>query len=128
MLPSPAVSIGLAAKAAVVVEIVAPEGRVFRLSSQVGEGGIDLRMPLPFEQGRHVRVRFRLPGDTTLQEVDAQIEVLGLPVEEEGERGGCGLRFLGAPVHVQTDVMNYVVARLKLPPLDLSRFGPQVAE
>ncbi len=128
MLPSPVVSIGLAAPAAVVVEIVAPEGRVFRLSSQVGEGGIDLKKPLPFEQGRHVRVRFRLPGETHMQEVDAKIEVLGLPVEEEGERGGCGLRFLSAPVHVQTDVMTYVAARLKLPPLDLSRLGPKAEE
>jgi hypothetical protein len=118
-------SLGLAAPAAIAVEVSAPERRLFRLSTQVGEGGIDLARPVPFEIGRPVRVRFRLPGDATLFDFAAEVAATGSAAERDGESGGAALRFLDPPFSAQVAIMEYVTGRLGLPGLDFSR-GPRV--
>jgi hypothetical protein len=57
-----AVSLGLGAPAAVPIEVRSQERRVFRLSREIGDGGVRLEQPAPFEPGRPVDVRFTLPG------------------------------------------------------------------
>jgi hypothetical protein len=53
--------LSLRAPIAVAVEIRAPAGRVFRLAWNVGEDGLRLQRPLPFEAGRPVEARLTLP-------------------------------------------------------------------
>ncbi|MES1205787.1 MAG: PilZ domain-containing protein, partial [Pseudomonadota bacterium] len=51
----------LRAPIAIPVEIRAETGRAFRLAAAIGEDGMRLETPLPFEGGRVVEVRFTLP-------------------------------------------------------------------
>src|SRR3954471_15188705 len=89
-----AVSLGLGAPAAVPVEVRSAERRVFRLSREIGEGGVRLEQPAPFEPGRPVDVRFTLPGGSSTIQASAEVVVTGDPAEEEGSRGGASLYFL----------------------------------
>jgi hypothetical protein len=114
-------TLGLAAPAAVPVEVRAADRRVYRLSAQIGEGGIDLERPVPFEVGRPVRVRFRVPGAAAPCELDAEVAARGTASEGGGDLGGAALRFLDPPFDAQVAIMEYVVGRLGLPPLDLAR-------
>jgi hypothetical protein len=108
---------GLAAPVAVPVEVRSGGRRVYRLSLDVGEGGMRLIHPAPFEVGRPVEVRFRLPDVATPITLNAELATSGEAVEEGGERGGCALYFLQPPEEARTAVARYVRDRLGLPAL-----------
>jgi hypothetical protein len=108
---------GLAAPAAVPVEVISADRRVFRLSSEIGLGGLRLQKPAPFEPGRPVKVRFSLPGQSLRLEVEAEVVVTGDPVEQEGEKGGLGISFREPTPETRAFITAYVGDRLGLPPL-----------
>jgi hypothetical protein len=89
--------------------------RVFRLASAVGEDGIRLERPAPFELGRPVDVRFVLPDAAEVLSLRAEVA----PADEdgEGEHGGRELTFVAAPSESRQAIHRYVGARLGLPAL-----------
>jgi len=109
----------LRAPLAVPVEVRSQEGagevrRAFRLSANVGEDGLRLVRPAPFDVGRPVAISFTLP-DADAVVVRAEV---GLADEDgEGEAGGRELTFVGAPADVRLTLHRYVVERLGLPAL-----------
>ncbi len=112
-----AVSLGLSAPAAVPVELRAADRRVYRLSAEVGTGGIRLERAAPFEPGRPVSVRFALPGSTVPLDLMAEVVTTGDPSEEAGEGGGAALYFLDPSPDVSSALAAYVADRLGIPVL-----------
>jgi hypothetical protein len=108
---------GLSAPAAVPVEVIAGDRRVFRLSSEIGPGGLRLQKPAPFEPGRPVVVRFGLPGQSGRLEVPAEVAATGAAIEQEGEQGGLGIEFREPTTEMRASIASYVSERLGLPPL-----------
>lgn len=109
----------LRAPLAVPVEVRSQEGtgevrRVFRLSASVGEDGVRLVRPVPFDVGRPVAISFALPD---AEGVALRAEVALADGDGEGERGGRELTFMGAPADVRQTLHRYVSERLGLPPL-----------
>jgi Tfp pilus assembly protein PilZ len=109
------VSFGLQAPAAVPVELRAARRRVFRLSHEVGEVGVRLAAPAPFEVGEPVELRLRLPDAPEPLQLRAEVALVGDPREEAGDRGGCGLRFIEPPHAARAAIASYVAERLGLP-------------
>jgi hypothetical protein len=109
------VGFGLQAPAAVPVEVRASRRRIFRLSGEIGEEGVCLERPAPFELGERLDVRFALPDTEEVLTLRATVEA----IDDEDERaglGGRGLRFIDPP-HDARHVLNaYVARRLGLPP------------
>jgi hypothetical protein len=102
------------------VDARADARRVFRLSASVGEDGVRLARPAPFEIGRPVAVRFALPaatpGERAALSLDA--EVLHADVDDERTHEGDGgreLTFLHPPAEAREAIRAYVRARLSLP-------------
>lgn len=112
-----AVSLGLSAPAAVPVEIFAGERRAFRLSEEIGTGGVRFGKAAPFEPGSPVTVRFALPGATEALELAAEMVVTGDPSEEAGERGAASVHFLDASPEIRSALAAYIAERLGIPPL-----------
>jgi hypothetical protein len=109
----------LRAPLAVPVEVRSHEGagevrRAFRLSANVGEDGVRLVRPAPFDVGRPVAISFTLPDADAIV---LQAEVALADGDGEGEQGGRELSFVGAPAEVRETLHRYVVERLGLPPL-----------
>ena len=88
--------------------------RAFRLAAAVGEDGLRLEGPAPFEIGRPVDVRLFLPDDPDIVTVRAEI-ALG-DGDGEGEHGGREVTFLDAPADVRLRIDRYVADRLGLFP------------
>ena len=86
--------------------------RVFRLSRLMGEDGIRLERPAPFEIARPVEVRFRLPGDDRAIVVTARVD---LADGDTGDDGGRELAFGELPSDARERVARYVSERLQLP-------------
>jgi hypothetical protein len=112
-----AVSLGLSAPAAVSIEVRSQDRRVFRLSREIGEGGVRLERPAPFEPGRPVDLRFALPGSTGRIVVSAEVVTTGDTEEQEGSAGGAALYFLDITPEARAEIAGYVAGRLGLPPL-----------
>jgi hypothetical protein len=110
------VSFGLQAPAAVPVELRAARRRFFRLSHEVGEEGIRLAAPAPFEVGEPVELRLRLPDSDQPLTLRAEVQLVGDELEEHGAKGGCGLRFIEPPQEARRALASYVAQRLGLPP------------
>jgi hypothetical protein len=110
------VGFGLQAPAAVPVELYASRGRLFRLSRELGEEGICLERPAPFELGARVELRLTVPGGEEPLSLRATVEALD-DAEERAERGGRGLRFIDPPHEARRAIRTYVAQRLGLPPL-----------
>ena len=111
------VSLGLSAPAAVPVELRSSERRLYRLSREIGLGGLVLVKPAPFEPGRPVTVRFSLPGAATALELQAELVVTGDAAERGGEAGACSVHFLAANPDIRSAISTYISDRLALPPL-----------
>lgn len=115
-----AVSFGLVAPAAFPLELReardADARRVFRLCRAIGESGIELERPAPFEPGRPVELRFRLPGSPTPLALRAELTLLGEDEEQDGARGAMGLAFLALDAASRLAIGRYVLPRLGLPP------------
>jgi len=108
----------LRAPIAVAVEIRSASGpdgpgRVFRLAAAVGEDGLRLERPAPFEIGRPVDVRLTLPDDPEPLALRAEIALAD--GDGEGEAGGRELTFLDARAEARLQIHRYVADRLRLP-------------
>lgn len=110
-------SLGISAPAAVPVELRADQRRVFRLSAEIGQGGLRLERPAPFEPGRPVTIRFSLPGAAQAYEAEAEVATTGDPLEEGGSLGGTALYFREPLPEAQAAISAYLMDRLGLPPL-----------
>jgi Tfp pilus assembly protein PilZ len=109
------VSFGLQAPAAVPVELRASQRRVFRLCHEVGEEGLRLAAPAPFEVGEPVTVRLTLPDGGEAVIARAEVALVGDEREGAGAHGGCGLRFIEPTREVRARIASYVAERLGLP-------------
>ena len=116
-------SLGLSAPAAVAVELRTTDRRVYRLSQELGLGGIRLGRPAPFEPGQPVTIRFTVPGDGSRPsvplEMTAELVTTGDPAEAGGERGASALYFLHADADARSTISTYIADRLGLPPLPM---------
>ena len=97
------------------MELRAADRRSFRLSEEIGTGGILLAIAAPFEPGRPVEVRFRLPGATAWLVMNAEVVTTGAASEEAGERGGAALHFLNPTPDERAALATYVSDRLGIP-------------
>jgi hypothetical protein len=109
----------LRAPVAVPVEVRARVGtgerRAFRLAQSVGEDGVRLVRPAPFEPGRPVDIAFTLPEGATVR---ARAEVLHADSDDEKKNEGAGGReliFLELTGDARAAVRVYVRSRLGLP-------------
>ena len=110
----------LRAPLAVPVEIRSDDGmggvrRVFRLSANVGEDGVCLERPVPFDVGRPVAIGFTLPDASSATVLRAELALTD--DDGAGEHGGSALTFLAAPADVRLALHRYVLERLGLPQL-----------
>jgi hypothetical protein len=112
----------LRAPLAVAVEVRLPAGgearRVFRLSASVGEDGVRLGRPAPFDVGRPVDVRFALPAGDALAVRAEVLPVADGAGDDEAELEGAGgreLAFLEPSTDARAAIRAYVRARLSLP-------------
>jgi len=100
------------------VELRAADRRVYRLSEEIGTGGIRLGLAAPFEPGRPISVRFTLPGSTLPLEMTAEVVTIGHPSEDTsggGEGGGAALYFLDPSPETASALAAYVADRLGIP-------------
>jgi hypothetical protein len=104
---------------AVPVEIRSDAGRrVFRLAASVGEDGVRLARPAPFEIGRPVEIAFRLPRGTGETTLSLSAEVLHADADDETTNEGAGgreLTFIEPPTDARLAIRDYVRERLSLP-------------
>ena len=112
----------LRAPVAVAVEVRAETSagarRVFRLAASVGEDGVRLVRPAPFEIGRPVEVRFALPDLANGTALVLEAKVLHADDEDERQHEGAGgreLTFLHPSAEARLVIRDYVRARLELP-------------
>jgi PilZ domain-containing protein len=92
------------------VELRASRRRVFRLSSEIGEEGVRLGRPAPFELGERIEVCLAVPEGEPFV-LRATVEA----VDDEEEQGGRGLRFIEVPMDIRRVIRGYVAQRLGLP-------------
>jgi hypothetical protein len=117
------VGFGLQAPAAVPVELRGSRRRVFRLSHALGEEGISLVRPAPFDPGEPVEIRVRVPeGDEpVILTLHATVELMegddadGATASSGGRPGGRGLRLTDPPHDARLVLARYVARRLGLP-------------
>jgi hypothetical protein len=113
-------ALSLRAPIAVTVEVRAAGRRVFRLAANLGEDGLALERPAPFERGRPVAISFALPDGGERLRMDARIEA-GSDDDEDEEGGGGGpaggreLAFLRLGEDDRRLLRAYVTERLGLP-------------
>jgi PilZ domain len=110
--------VSLRAPIAVTVEVRAAGRRVFRLAENLGEDGLALERPAPFEIGRPVEIFFALPDDAAGMRLPARVETRD--DDEEGDRegglvGGRALTFLALGEDDRQRLRTYVKERLGLP-------------
>jgi hypothetical protein len=101
--------LSLRAPIAVPVEIRADHRRVFRLTWNVGEDGLQLERGASFEPGRPVEVRFGLPDGDRLH---LRAEVTG---EDDDPEKAVDLAFVEPPSEARVALRRYVHQRLGLP-------------
>jgi hypothetical protein len=104
--------VGLRAPIAVPVEIRGPKRRLHRLAWAIGEDGLRLEQPAPFERGRPVDVRFALPDGETLVLRAQMADDEDDPDHDERSRE---LAFLSPPEEARLAIHRYVKERLELP-------------
>jgi hypothetical protein len=107
------VGLGLQAPAAVPVEVRASRRRVFRLSLAIGEEGVRLERPAPFELGERVELRLAVPDGEQLT-LRATVEAVD-DEDERSDKGGRALRFIEPPHEARRTLHGYVARRLGLP-------------
>lgn len=84
------------------------------MSRNVGEDGIRLVRPVPFDIGRPVAIAFTLPDSSAPIVLRAELALTD--DDGEGEQGGRALVFLSAPGEARQGILRYVAERLGLPP------------
>src|SRR3954464_8579887 len=93
-----------------------PDRRVFRLAAAVGEDGLRLERPAPFDIGRPVEVRFLLPDDGA-GALSLRAQLALADDDGEGEHRGREVTFIEAPAEARFRLHRYIADRLGLPPL-----------
>jgi PilZ domain-containing protein len=102
---------------AVAVEVKGSARRCFRVSRSIGEDGVRLQRPAPFEPGQPVDVRFWLPdGEPGGVAAQANVRLADDDAEDESA-GGRELRFIAPTEQVRLAIRRYVRERLGLPAL-----------
>jgi PilZ domain len=104
--------VSLRAPIAVPIEIRADARRIFRLAWNVGEDGLRLAGELPFEPGRPIEARFRLPDG---QALTLQARVASDGGDEDDRDHPRELAFLDPPAEARVALRRYVQERLELP-------------
>jgi hypothetical protein len=99
------------------VELRTNDRRLYRLSLEIGQGGIRLEHPAPFEPGQPLTIRFTLPGSPLPLELEAEVGATGDPAEDGGEGGGCALYYREQSPEFHSAISAYIADRLDLPPL-----------
>jgi len=114
--------VSLRAPIAVPVEIRAEARRIFRLAWNVGEDGLRLAGDLPFEPGRPIEARFRLPdGDGLALRARIAAEDADDDGDHDDRRAGHDgprsreLTFVDPPAEARVALRRYVQQRLELP-------------
>lgn len=97
------------------VEVRTAQRRVFRLTRAVGDAGLRLERPVPFEVGRPVDICFVLPDSDERLTLRAEVRTVGEESEQDGTRGGCALLLLDPPHEARDALGAYVARRLGLP-------------
>jgi hypothetical protein len=105
---------GLQAPAAIPVEVRSSSRRLFRLSWSLGEEGLLLQRPAPFELGEPVQIRFLIPGTEPPMTLRATVQAAD---DEDGQHdgGGRGLKLIDPPREAREALHRYVAQRLGLP-------------
>jgi hypothetical protein len=106
--------VSLRAPIAVPVEIRAEARRIFRLAWNVGEDGLRVAGDLPFEPGRPIEARFRLPAGEGLA---LRARVAGPDSDDDGDQRERSreLTFLDPSAEARVALRRYVQTRLELP-------------
>jgi hypothetical protein len=108
--------VSLRAPIAVPVELRADTRRVFRLARSIGEDGVRLVRPAPFDVGREVKVRLVLPGGTSTLAMSASVQSADADEEDRLERAsGREVAFIDASQETRAAISAYVKDRLRLP-------------
>ena len=112
--------LSLRAPIAVTVEVRAAGRRVFRLATNLGEDGLALERPAPFERGRPVEIAFALPDGAERLRLDARVEAGSEDDDDEqggpgGLAGGRELTFLSVGEDERRLLRAYLIERLGLP-------------
>lgn len=100
---------------AVPVEISADGRRAFRLARSIGEDGLRLQRPVPFEPRRPVMIRFGLPGETVAIKLRAEVGNTDADDDAAERSQGRELFFIEPPETERAQVRHYVATRLGLP-------------
>ena len=119
----------LRAPIAVTVEVRAEGRRVFRLAANVGEDGLALERPAPFEIGRPVELSFAMPDGLDRLDVPARVAEGARDDEQDDEveeardtardrdreaEGGRELTFLALSEDDRRLLRRYILTRLGL--------------
>jgi len=110
--------VSLRAPIAVTVEVRAAGRRVFRLAENLGEDGLALERPAPFDIGRPVEIFFALPDDAEGLRLPARVEIRdgdGDEADAHRDGGGRALTFLAVGEDDRQRLRGYVKERLGLP-------------
>jgi hypothetical protein len=99
---------------AVPVSISADGRRVFRLARSIGEDGLRLQRPAPFEPRRPVDIRFVLPDETAAIAVRAEVGNTDEDDDAAERSEGRELFFIEPPEADRALVRRYVTTRLGL--------------
>lgn len=105
----------LRAPIAVPVSVSANGRRAFRLSRSVGEDGVRLMRPAPFEPRRPVAISFSLPDDPAPITLRAEVANTDADRDAEERAQGRELLFIEPPEADRARVRRYVASRLGLP-------------
>jgi hypothetical protein len=89
--------------------------RAFRLAWNIGDDGLRLERPAPFEIGRPVEVRFTMPDGGAPLRLHAEVRPAPDDDEEAGALGGRELIFLSPDEDDRRVLRLYVTDRLGLP-------------
>jgi hypothetical protein len=107
---------------AVPVEIRAGNRRVYRLAHDIGEDGLSLEQPAPFDEGRPVEIRFvlPLPDETVALTLKAELQAGShAAVDEDGRPletfGGSELSFHEMSPNDLEELRRYIKGRLTRP-------------
>jgi hypothetical protein len=100
---------------AIPVEISADGRRAFRLARSIGEDGVRLQRPAPFEPRRPVQIRFVLPEQTATIAVRADVANTDEDDDAAERSEGRELFFIEPPEADRAAVRKYVASRLGLP-------------
>ena len=88
---------------------------MFRLSASVGESGVVLQRPAPFDVGQPITANFMLPDAEAPTPLSLRARITLRDEDGEGAAGGSHLAFIDPPREARQTIVRYVARRLGLP-------------